>query len=297
MKSEFRIHCRPKAVNSGRSGKQEIRREAFTVFELLVVLLVLALLVTLLGSSLARSKPANQSTVCLNNVRRLTGGWRQWSEDNNDNLVTCEANVFDVNLRPAWVSGVLDFSSRPVNYDPAYELAKSPLWPYIGQLASLFRCPADQSLVPAPSGWLPRLRSYSMSQVFSRGEWLDGTYNPVQAVWRIYGKGAEIMRPANTFLFLDEHPDSINDGSFASACTGAEPSDPPQTARLIDYPASFHNGAVALSFADAHAETHQWVGRTIRPPATYGGVLAFNIPAAECSMDLQWLARNTTVRR
>jgi len=32
---------------------------------------------------------------------------------------------------------------------------------------------------------------------------------------------------------------------------------------IIDFPASFHNGAAGFSFADGHAEIHRWIGKTI----------------------------------
>jgi len=40
------------------------------------------------------------------------------------------------------------------------------------------------------------------------------------------------------------------------------------TAQIIDFPASYHNGAAGLSFADGHSEVHRWVGSKIRAAAT-----------------------------
>ena len=133
-----------------------------------------------------------------------------------------------------------------------------------------------------------------MSQVFGRGEWLDQTFNPSQTVWRTYAKGAEIMLPARTFLLIDEHPDSVNDGAFANACTGA---DQPNTARIIDFPASYHdNGACGISFADGRAEPHKWKDPRTMPPVSYNNELLLNVPSPN-NPDVAWLAQNTTVRR
>src|ERR1041385_8679501 len=60
----------------------------------------------------------------------------------------------------------------------------------------------------------------SLSSVFGYGEWLTGTYDRNQTTWRKYGKGSEVMVPQNTFTFVDEHPDSINDAQLATSCTG-----------------------------------------------------------------------------
>jgi len=39
-------------------------------------------------------------------------------------------------------------------------------------------------------------------------------------LWRTYGKMDNIVNPVKTFVFVDEHPDSINDAAFATQCTG-----------------------------------------------------------------------------
>ena len=102
------------------------------------------------------------------------------------------------------------------------------------------------------------------------------------------------MIPARTFLFIDEHPYSINDGSFEVQCTGASQ---PRTARIIDVPASYHdNGACGMSFADGRADAHKWLGATIKPPMI-GLQLPLPMPAGDSWADISWLAQNTTVAR
>ncbi|MGV3773725.1 MAG: hypothetical protein ACO1QB_12545, partial [Verrucomicrobiales bacterium] len=62
---------------------------------------------------------------------------------------------------------------------------------------------------------------------------------------------------------IDEHPDSLNFGDFAVAMNDGAP---PASIHIIDYPASSHNGAGGLSFADGHAEIHKWKDpRTVQP--------------------------------
>jgi prepilin-type processing-associated H-X9-DG protein len=53
----------------------------------------------------------------------------------------------------------------------------------------------------------------------------------------------------DTFVFVDEHPDSINDGAFFS---------PQSKSQFVDIPATYHNRACGFSFADGHAEIHKW---------------------------------------
>ncbi|MEO6036442.1 MAG: hypothetical protein ABIQ35_14415, partial [Verrucomicrobiota bacterium] len=159
---------------------------------------------------------------------------------------------------------------------------------------------ADLSTVLVQGKRIPRVRSISMSQVFGFGEWLDKGPNRSQTKWDTYNKGATIRKPSNTMVFIDEHPDSLNDSAFAVACTGAEQSDGPSyaSAQIIDFPASYHNGACGFSFADGHSEIHKWIGKKIQPPVTYTGTMPLNVSASpDSGRDVRWMAENTTVRR
>ena len=60
--------------------------------------------------------------------------------------------------------------------------------------------------------------------------------------------------PSSLYVLLDEHPDSINAGGFANQMVENE-----AQAHIIDFPASYHNGAAGISFADGHAEIRKWV--------------------------------------
>jgi hypothetical protein len=291
---------RPKRINvlasylrTHRSPGRATRAcAAFTLTELVVLCAVFGLCALVVFPALARTRPNGQAFQCLNNLRQLTAAWRAYANDFNDSLVAAQSGISG---RANWMSGYVDFSSNSGNWDYRVYIAKSPLWPYAGLNPSLFRCPADPSIVIVNGVSLPRVRTYSVSQVFGSGEWLDRTFNSNQAVWRTYAKRSDIVTPARTFVFMEEHPGSINDGAFANACTGAQPTDSPAQAVIIDYPASHHNGACQLSIADGSAQMHQWQGNTIKPP--YNGYLPLNVPAGDSWMDVQWLAQNTTVRR
>src|SRR6202000_1210039 len=59
--------------------------------------------------------------------------------------------------------------------------------------------------------------------------------------------------PGKIFTFMDEHPDSIDDGLFMN-----DPGYAPGNERWRNFPASYHNGAAGVSFADGHVEMHTW---------------------------------------
>lgn len=295
-----RLGSRTRVAPGQRSGGWP-ERSAFTLLELVASLAVLVLLSSLMIPALTSTTTNSAALQCRNNFRQLTAGWQQWSDEDRGYLLNTSVETrADLSAaRPVWVTGNLDESgANRSNWDVEQDIARSPIWPLVGHSASVFRCPVDRFTVPVMG--LPRLRvrSYSMSDVFGKGEWLDKTPNPSQMVWRTYARAAEIALPSRTFVFMDVHPDSINDAAFKVACTGSLPGDPPTAAQLIDYPSPLHNGGCNLSFADGRAEAHRWEGGKIRnAPVLYDSKMPLNVPADSSWVDTQWLAANTTVKR
>jgi prepilin-type processing-associated H-X9-DG protein len=97
--------------------------------------------------------------------------------------------------------------------------------------------------------------------------------------------------PASCWVLLDEHPDGINAGGFGNMMV-----ENPASARIVDYPASYHNGAAGISFADGHAEIRKWVDpRTVVPPKYKDNALPLNVPSAN-NRDMIWLSDRTSSR-
>jgi hypothetical protein len=191
--------------------------------------------------------------------------------------------------RVVWITGNLDFSANRSNWDIDADITKSPMWQYSGKNAQLYKCPADTTTVNVGGLSRPRVRSISMAQTFSVGEWLDKSYNEQQNKWRVYNKLSTISNPVKTFVFVEEHPGSINDAAFANACTGNQPGDAQGAAQIIDMPGSLHAGACGFSFSDGHAEIHKWKGRTIQPVFKQNQQVSLNIPT-KFQLDTHWLA-------
>ena len=271
----------------------------FTLIELLVVIAIIAILAAMLLPVLAKTKTKSQGISCLNNTKQLTLAWRLWADDNNDSLLTCLNNDGTGFLkdRPNWITGNLDFSAARANWDINNDITKGPMWPYSGKSAGIYKCPADPSAVKTSAGRVPRVRSNSMSQVFAYGDWLDPGGHPAR-FWRTYGRLGIIANPVKTFVFVDEHPDSINDAAFATQCTSNQDGDSPGAAKIIDFPAAWHNGACGFSFSDGHSEIHKWQGSKIKnAPILYNASLPLNVSAGDSWRDAHWMAEVTTVRK
>lgn len=113
--------------------------------------------------------------------------------------------------------------------------------------------------------------------------------------WRIYRRESDFVDPGptQTFVFLDEREDSINDGMFV-VDMGGYPDNPAQH-RIVDIPASYHNGAGGFSFADGHSEIRKWVDpRTVERFAK-GVVTPYDRPSPN-NPDIRWMQERATRR-
>jgi prepilin-type processing-associated H-X9-DG protein len=81
--------------------------------------------------------------------------------------------------------------------------------------------------------------------------------------YRQWLKLSQILRPANIFVTIDEHPDTLNDGLFSN--------DPNwrNATRWTDAPASYHAGGAGISYADGHSEVHKWKSSATKFPVIY----------------------------
>ncbi len=286
------------ALYSHRSPHRK-RQPAFTLIELLVVIAIIGILASLLLPALAKAKAKTQGVQCMNNHRQLLLAWRMYTDDNNGQLLFASPSLTSPKLDPyVWVLGWMDFNrSNPSNWDLNQDIKKSPLWPYCGKAAGIWKCPADQSTIRPLSGpfkgqRLPRVRSMSMNLWVGGFGGEDAGFSGA-GVWRVYLRASDMVDPGptRTFIFLDMREDSIDIGNFATDMRGWP--DKPQQTGFFDYPAGYHNRAGGLSFADGHSQIRRWIDPRTTPGLVRDGLIPDYLPSPR-NKDIVWLQEHCT---
>lgn len=269
------------------SSKARFRHEAvdasptraFTIIDLLVAIAVLALMVSLLATGRAASRPNFQGALCLNNLRQLMAAFTIYTHDYNEFFPPNPDTVTGVpggNWVAGNASGWMPFGSSGSPDAGNPDLLKDPKWnllaPYIRTNISLYKCPFDPRIAlyngtdPTQFGQkFPVVRGISMNggvgtkgsaagggNAAVDGPWLNGSHShTANNPYATFGKWSDfkIVRPSDIWVFVDDDPWTINDAGMQVIAASPD---------TVDYVNIFNNNSTCFSFADGHVETHKW---------------------------------------
>ena len=264
-----------------------------TLLELLVVIAMIAILASMLLPALAGARAKGRLISCLNDERQLSLACALYAEEFNDrlpyNLGAAEIKQLEAQGRYLnWSTPVMSWELDADNTNSTL-LTEGGIGPYTRRAAAIYRCPDDSvvSDVQAQAGWTARVRTVSMNaMVGDAGQFSATGKNVNNPYYQQFFKQTQVPEPAQIFIFIEEHPDSINDGYFLNQ---------PSRLRWSDLPASYHGGRANLSFADGHLEPHKWRFASTQPPAQPDAAhLPFPVPVSERG-DFDWLMARTSV--
>src|SRR5579862_2277061 len=286
-------------------NKVKAGNEGFTLIELLVVIAIIAILAAILLPALASAKLRAQVINDMSNKRQLTLAWFMYAEDNSDTLVLNADQSAAVNGAQSWVPPlcIMNWNVSPYNTNTAL-VTTNLLGSYCAGQFKLYTSPGDNFLAPVQRalgyGALSnhRARSVAMDAAIG-GDGLSHTsdsgktgYKPPNSLaslnpFFIATRMSTLRTPSESWVFINEHPDSIDDGIFY-----VDPKSANGNGTLIELPSSYLGGGCGISFADGHAEVHQWKTGAFIVPVKYTRYPPNPGISYTGNIDLAWLAQH-----
>ena len=294
-------------VRAGHSPMhpQMKRTKGFTLIELLVVIAIIAILAAMLLPALAKAKIKAQVITDMSNKKQLTLAWTMFEVDNNDTLVANADEGVIFNGIMSWIPPAckMDWSGNANNVNITL-LQTNELGSYCAGQYKIYTSPGDhylsaiQRVLPAFRSVDHRTRSVAMDAAIGAGNPVQGNNNGYKPPPSLSGsvsnpffvatKMSQLIHPSQSWVFINEDPDSIDDGVFY-----VDPRAVSGTGILIEIPSTYLGGGCGMSFADGHALVHQWTTGAFNHKVNFQRYPANPGLSLTANADLIWLAQRT----
>lgn len=265
-------------------------RRGFTLIELLVVIAILAILASLLLPTLTRAQEQGRRIKCTSNQKQLALTWLMYAGDNSDRLAHNGYIGGGGNFsNPLWIQGWYNHNAFPPDSTNRLLLTDERFAlfaPYLKDVG-VYKCPTDRKNIRVGPLLLPKVRSYGMNWFLGWTRGGGAARGEPPSTHKQFYRLSEITSPspASAFVFIDVHPDSICWPFFGVLMSPG----------FFMFPASYHNRASVMAFADGHVEGKQWKdARTFKPTGVdWHG----HNHASRENRDLIWLQEHSSSRK
>jgi prepilin-type N-terminal cleavage/methylation domain-containing protein len=277
--------------NRKAAANNESSRGGFTLIELLVVIAIIAILAGILLPVLAAAKGRALEAQCINNNKEMQLGWQLYAGDNQDYMMPNSPYKASTPANESWcpnqttAGAAMNWSTDIGNTNIAV-FASTIMAPYMSGQLGVYRCPAD--IYPSKNG--VRVRDYSMQGQVGNLYCAQTTLNnnpagvPYTKVTDLHSSPG----PADVIVFLEEHPNSMLGNGVFDGYLNVDSSG----GTFPDVPASLHRWGCGMSFADGHAEMHNWISAALKIPVIPNGATISTSPATEqpgtANIDWYW---------